>query len=509
MTIRKQFLIAAGIWLTGYLLVVASTAWYSAATRSEYQSKSEQSAIYASQQLLEMAVGSGVSIARNIYANPNMYTFLNKEYESTAEYYDDYYAMLQNSPTAIAESNAVKKYTVYTANPTILPGGNIAQLSSAENAEWLKVYRSLGRAMVMYCNPANGEVSLIRRLDLEEMTHGDAYLKIDLNLTQLKSCIDSIGFDGDIFIVSGASIIYSSTPGVKMEDISITHDFCALTKNYYTTDVEFYSLSSDTSLLSSFARVIPLFAVGFALGIVLIIFLWNISSSIRKRSFLAEKLAENDGTLISLRGKKYGTDEISKLIDIGVSLSERLIHRSDEVARSSETLMEKSGDYSALFGVAMRMDAQLYVQNNFPELNVRYQEEHTLKDELELLRKFVARSGAELTLPKDVPDNKVPGMALALAAEALCGYAGRKKIHIRVVNGVLTMRYNCSKPIAKTTLLRLNAIFEDSHISEEYDFSKGSRFNPFLRLKYCCGDSVSLNTISTECTDIIIKLILT
>ncbi|MBQ1463688.1 MAG: hypothetical protein IIZ18_02660 [Ruminococcus sp.] len=509
MTIRKKFLLAAGIWLSGFLLMVISSAWYTSLTRSECERKNEQTAIYASQQLLEMAIGSGVSIARNIYANPNMYTFLDKEYESSAEYYDDYYAMLQNSPTAVAESNAVKRYTVYTSNPTILPGGNIAQLSSAVNSEWLTTYNRLGRAMVMYCNSANGEVSLIRRLDLQELTHGDAYLKIDLNLTQLKSCIDSIDFDGDIFIVSGASIIYSSTPGAKMEDISITHDFCALTKNYYTTDVEFYSLSSDMALLSGFTRVIPIFAVGFAFGIALIIFLWSISSSIRRRSFIAQQLADNDGTLISLRGKNYGSDEISDLIDIGVSLSERLIRRSDEVARSSESLMEKSGDYSALFGVAMRMDAQLFVQNNYPELNIRYQDENTIKEELDLLEKFVSGKGIELVLPENVPDNKIPGMALALAAEALCGYSGRKKINIRVVSGVLTMRYNCSKPIAKTTLLRLNAIFEDSRISEEYDFSKGSRFNPFLRLKYCCGDSVSLTAISSECTDIIIKLILT
>ena len=508
--LRKRFFIAAAIWLTGFAITVVSTWWYASVTRDEYKRDSERTAVLASQQIMEIAVSSGVSIARNIYANPNIYTFLDKNYSSTAEYYDDYYAMLQNSPTAIAESNAVKRYTVYTANPTILAGGNIAQLSSAEKSDWLSAYKQLGRAMVLYCSPSAGEVSLIRKLDFVDMSHGEAYLKIDLNLTQLKSCIDSIEFDGQIYIVSGAAIVYSSTPGAKMDDIAITHDYCALTKNYYTTDVEFYAHASENSLLSGFVKIIPLFAGGFALGIILILFIWGSISAVRRRCINAEKLMAEEGSLISLRGKNYGSDEISRILNIGVSLSERLIHRNDEVQRSSESLMEKSGDYKALFGIAMRMDAQLYVQEKYPAAEIGFREYNSLADELKVIGEIAKQKDIALTIPENVPENaEVPGMALALAADALCSYKGSDSISIKLIGGVLEMVYHCSEILSKSTLLRLNAIFEDSRISEEYDFSKGNSFNPFLRLKYCCGDSASITTATGEGTFVTIKIILT
>jgi hypothetical protein len=57
-----------------------------------------------------------------------------------------------------------------------------------------------------------------------------------------------------------------------------------------------------------------------------------------------------------------------------------------------------------------------------------------------------------------------------------------------------------------TESLKLRAIFEDNNVSEVYDFTRNYRFNPYMRLKACLGDSADIELTDKNLFRLVIKL---
>ena len=94
-------------------------------------SQIEKTVISSTEQMTTIGVESAVSIAKNIYTNEPVYDFLNKEFKSSSDYFEEYYPLQKNTALSTADTNIVKKCVIYTSNPTILANGTMKNLDEA------------------------------------------------------------------------------------------------------------------------------------------------------------------------------------------------------------------------------------------------------------------------------------------------------------------------------------------------------------------------------------------
>ena len=102
---------------------------------------------------------------------------------------------------------------------------------------------------ILCIDPATKKLILVRKLDYQELKTGDSYLCLYLNQNVLTKFADDLGFDGELYVMSGGDLLYSSDKKVKAaDDININQDFECIKRNYYTVDIEFYSCASKDTL---------------------------------------------------------------------------------------------------------------------------------------------------------------------------------------------------------------------------------------------------------------------
>lgn len=464
------------------------------AVSSRNEKSMEKTAISVADELLKMELDNAVSIARNIYADSTMYDFFDTEYTSSSKYYEAYYQFQNNNPLTKAELNTIKSYTVYTENPTILTGGIIDTIDSIKRSEWFQKYKKYDKSMLVYCDPETGIISLVRKMDFNRMTHGDCYLKIDINTELLKKACDSLDFDGGIHIFSGGTMIYSNS-SEELSEISIDQGYECLTRNYYSADFEYYANVEGYSICSILMDNLPYFIVFLLLVLSVLVLGQLFAHDIAKRTDKCREMFEHEGNLSALAKGDIGADEIGQMADICAELSERLTLRSSEYQQKNEDIRAKDHDYNDLFGTAMRLDAELNVRELFPSLvKESYSEMVPLSAEAEMVRRVgEAHPKAKVFVSEDTNNKKaVPAYCLMLIANNLLGYEGNPSLNLECTGNRVILRYDNDVKPASKRILKLNAIFEDADISQEYSFNHRNVYNPYLRLKHFFGNNAEI-----------------
>ena len=160
----------------------------------KYKKEMEETTISAVEQYINTSIDNVVSIANTLYTNSTLYEFLNKNYDTSTEYYDAFYQIKKNNSLSVAESQNITKYTIYTENKTILSGGNFSSsLNSSE--EWYNYFVKANKPMIIYCDQQENKMSLIRKLDFYTLNSGNCYLKIDINLNLMHDYFNNINFN--------------------------------------------------------------------------------------------------------------------------------------------------------------------------------------------------------------------------------------------------------------------------------------------------------------------------
>ena len=215
------------------------------ATQKEKYKQMENTAVSATADLMNVTVETAVSIAKSIYTNGNIYNFLNTEYSSASEYYSVYFPLQENTALNIADTNIIKSCLIYTSNSTVLTGGNIRKLSEFKEQYWYKYFIKTKKPTVLCIDPDTSELILVRKLDYQNLKTGESYICMYLEPNVLSSFADDFGFDGELYVMSGGDLIYSSNKDdTSVDSIVIGPDFECIQRNYYTTEMEFYSCSN-------------------------------------------------------------------------------------------------------------------------------------------------------------------------------------------------------------------------------------------------------------------------
>lgn len=86
----------------------------------------------------------------------------------------------------------------------------------------------------------------------------------------------------------------------------------------------------------------------------------------------------------------------------------------------------------------------------------------------------------------------VPAYSFVLIANEIFRRYIDPSVTITFLDDTAFIAFESPKTPKALDILKIRAIFEDSKISEVYDFDRSYRFNPYMRLKACMGNDAEI-----------------
>lgn len=503
MRIMQKLSVLIGAELLVFLFLLISMILSIRYVQEELSDTHEKTAIHSAEALMEMTIENGVSIARSIYTNEDIYLFLNQKYAAASDYFDAYYQFQQNHLLTVAEGNLISKYTIYTANETVISGGGIKKIQeSVKSEEWYITFSKLNKALILWCNPETGSLSLIRRLDYHSMSAGSAILKLDLNLSLFQNYCENLDFDGRLYIISGKTILYAGEhTGISSEDLDITQDFSSFTQNYYTADIDYYTQADAMPIYACLSGNIPLWIMSLLafllMNLMMIIFFHHSG----KRITDAAACYQKEGSFFSLREKETGTDELGLLFSACILLSEKIMNKNLQSHHLKQELAHQTAAYQVLYGKALLLDSAYPEQKHLSGKN-----SCSLDEELSRIAVLAKNyPDVKLQFADNLPsDLQIPVNAFMHIAGYYFPYGGRFTAEYQ--DSAVLLTWQSSVIPDKAEILKIRAVFEEPEVSSVYPFQEHSRYNPYLYLVHFFGRQITLHL--TETPDFMLQFIL-
>ena len=124
-------------------------------------------------------VDNAGEIAKSIYTNKNANTFLEKEYDSSSEYYGAYRDFFQNTILENVLGMNQIIFTMYTDNNTVIRGGKIDNMTSLKKTKAYEIWLERGENEGLfftyerrgYANSYKRKIVLLQNLDFFQSEH--------------------------------------------------------------------------------------------------------------------------------------------------------------------------------------------------------------------------------------------------------------------------------------------------------------------------------------------------
>lgn len=170
--------------------------------------------------MMNSAADEAAALSENIYFNKYINEFLNKEFSSGLDYYNQYQELLKDSlfDSSLGTSNAI--ITMYTDNPTVVNGGRFWKMESIKGKAWYEEFLASGQEIQMYFYfEASGttnlklprKASFVRKLDRYKRDPYQKLLKIDLDYTQINQNLIMANYEDRVYVCKDGKIIFSNS----------------------------------------------------------------------------------------------------------------------------------------------------------------------------------------------------------------------------------------------------------------------------------------------------------
>jgi len=486
-----MFFISSSVLLTGMIKGISDI-------EEKYCSENENTVLSSTEQYISMSIENIVSIAKTIYTNNSLYSLLNTEYETPAEYYDALYHLKENNSLIITENQNIKKYTIYTDNSTIISGGNIIHLSNVRNEAWYQRFIELNKAMIVYCDDEKQSFSLIRKLDYDTINTGESYLKIDFNNAVIENYFDNLDFGGKLYVINGGVLIFSNTDAKSVRDIKITPEYKCHVKNYYTSELEYYAVESKHSIpeiiSGNISYIIP-FVVMFAVSAIISVFvIINITSRSKKFTMLLRSESE----LAKLESSFGGNDEIGRMFSECIMIFDKLQFSQREYNKCNDALEKSYSNSRCLLLQALHLDTKILCFEKYPIENngIDFSVPVPIELEFKMLEKHLKNrkiKNYKVDMENFTDKISVLPFSVIMIADDLV-HCSDEKIFISAYSDgkCLNISFKTDAEISSGKILKLRALFEDYPHQTDFDFHAGFIYNHYLRIKNYYENNVSI-----------------
>lgn len=292
------------------------------------------------------------ALSENIYFNKYINEFLNQEFSSGLDYYNQYQELLKDSlfESSLGTSNVV--ITMYTDNPTVVNGGKFWKMESITNESWYQEFTQSQQEMQMYSYYDNSQitkfasirkVSFVRKLNRYKRDPYEKLLKIDLDYVGINENLVQSNYEDEVYVCDGEKIIFSNR-----YDMNTQQDFEKITDvrrkegeyveefSLFGQELEIYAVPQEDSFFRGIYRHWPAIALLISLNILIpYAMLRPLRRTFTDRLEILNKTLSyrNQGKLEEIQGIQ-GTDEIAFLMRNYNSMVQENNHLIETVYKS-------------------------------------------------------------------------------------------------------------------------------------------------------------------------------
>ncbi len=344
-SIKKKFMQLYIFCVLVPLIITDSVVLYIAGSMESQRQAHEMANIASTVSYnISTLVENAGEIAKSMYTNKRVDSFLAKQYESTSDYYAEYQKFFQDSTLENVLGMNQILFTMYTDNPTVIKGGKIDNMSNlkktavyeawknrGENEGLFFVYESKG-----YANSYRRKVILLQNLDFFSQDQ-EKMLKIEFDYNSMMRMLRKMNYDNEILICQGDEIVLSngSFSGVGKNFDRITVQQKMGYKQSFVlhgAQLDIYVLKREHGIWERIARALPLLGFLVIINVVLpmgFVLLLNHSFTKRIRG-LSKVFQSVNGEHLVQMAHEEGRDEIGSMI----RNYNRMVRRTNELIQT-------------------------------------------------------------------------------------------------------------------------------------------------------------------------------
>lgn len=209
-------------------------------TETKFQFESSAETI---EYIFKNSVDYATKIATSISLDYDLYVFLEKEYDTTYDYYNEYHRVVQNPGIFKTYSLNYLTVDVYADNDTLINGGGVYQLDSVRDEGWYKYYESSGKDSLLFFGfddkvgptlKSNRHLFYVLKMDYYPDDDCEKICKIELNYGKFTENIENATYELKGYLCQDGMIVASSLGNndtqmgfqyVDMNDIEYSREF--------------------------------------------------------------------------------------------------------------------------------------------------------------------------------------------------------------------------------------------------------------------------------------------
>ena len=268
-------------------------------------------------------------IAKSMYTDRRMNTFLEKQYESTSDYYAEYQNFFQDSTLENVLGMNQIVFTLYTDNDTIVNGGRVNTLDKLKNTEsYLRLNEEAkSKGLFFVYDDSSSRITRERRIIyLQRLDFYDAetekYLKIEFDYGSMVRTIKNMNYDNEVLICEGDRILLSNgqygSYGSEFQrlDNATMREAYEHTISLYGTELTIYVKPVENSFLTSIRNKLPIILLLLVANVIFPFWFVQIfNRSFTKRITELSKVFKSvDSDHLIPMPCEEGKDEISSMI---------------------------------------------------------------------------------------------------------------------------------------------------------------------------------------------------
>lgn len=273
-------------------------------------------------------VDNAGEIAKSIYTNKNANTFLEKEYDSSSEYYGAYQDFFQNTILENVLGMNQIIFTMYTDNNTVIRGGKIDNMTSLKKTKAYEIWLERGENEGLfftyerrgYANSYKRKIVLLQNLDFFQSEH-EQMLKIEFDYNSMMRMLRKMKFDNQVFVCEGDNILLSNGSfggvGKDFEQMTVKQkQGYKKSVTIHGADLDIYVLKSDSSIGSAVMHFLPELALLVLINVILpmgMVILLNRSFT-KRISGLSKVFQSVNSEHLVMMVHENGKDEIGSMI---------------------------------------------------------------------------------------------------------------------------------------------------------------------------------------------------
>lgn len=273
-------------------------------------------------------VDNAGEIAKSIYTNKSVNSFLEKEYDSSSEYYGAYRDFFQNTILENVLGMNQITFTMYTDNDTVIRGGKIDNMTSLKKTkayeDWLERGENEGFFFTYersgYANSYQRKIVLLQNLDFFQSEH-EQMLKIEFDYNNMMRMLRKMKFDNQVFVCEGDNILLSNGSfggvGKDFEQMTVKQkQGYKQSVTIHGADLDIYVLKSDSSIGSAVMHFLPELAFLVLINVILpmgMVILLNRSFT-KRISGLSKVFQSVNSEHLVMMVHENGKDEIGSMI---------------------------------------------------------------------------------------------------------------------------------------------------------------------------------------------------